>query len=154
MIYRPSLSGTWRQYRRDLYVLLADVMFLVAAWLLLTYAWHSPERGELLFLTVPWWFMLLMTFGAAGLWQSFGLSPGMKLMGRRLLDRRNDSDFFSISAAARRLARSGLVLLSPLLILPALSTARYTAWHDQLLGFSTVSESEHPEPRRAWFRRS
>ncbi|MBT3272326.1 MAG: phosphonate ABC transporter, permease protein PhnE, partial [Spirochaetales bacterium] len=94
---------------------------------------------------------LLVTSGAAGLWQSFGISPGMKLMGRRIVDQRTDS---TVSAAVRRLARSGLVLLSPLLVFSVLATARYTAWHDRLLGFSTASATEYPEPRRAWFRRS
>ena len=151
MVDRPSWSKALRRYRGDVYVLLIDVLFLVAMWLLVTYVWHSPERGELLFLTVPWWFMLLVTSGAAGLWQSFGISPGMKLMGRRLVDQTTDS---VVPTAVRRLARSCLVLLNPILVFSVLATARYTAWHNRVLGFDTVSAAEYQEPRRAWYRRS
>lgn len=151
MVKRPSWNKALRQYRSDLYVLLADILFLVAMWLFVTYASHAPERGELLFLTVPWWVMLLVTSLAAGLWQSFGLSPGMKLMGRRLVDRRTD-DF--VTEALRRIARSIIVLLTPLLIFPVLVTARYTSLHNQLLGFDTVSAAEIVEPKRPWYRRS
>jgi len=151
MTSKPSWGRALRQYRRDLSVLLVDIVFLVALWLLVTYAWHNPPRGVLLFLTVPWWVMLSSTAVVAGIWQSFGLSPGMKLVGRRLVDQQGSSAGASIP---RRLLRSFLVLLSPLLILPALATAKYAAWHDRLLGFGTVSVAEYDEPRRPWFRRS
>ncbi len=149
MSNKPDWGKALRQFRRDVLVLLTDLSFLVALWMLTTYVWHNPGRGVLLFLSVPWWVMLTTVALLAGIWQSFGLSPGMKLMGRRLVDSRGDSALVSFP---RRFVRSFLVLLSPLLILPALALAKYIPLHDRGLGFATVSAAEVVEPKKAWYR--
>jgi len=148
---KPDWGRALRFFRRDVLVLLTDMLFLAVLWMLITYAWHSPDRGVLLFLTVPWWVMLATVAVVAGIWQSFGLSAGMVLLGRRLADSRSES---ALKAFPRRLLRSFLVLLSPLLVLPTLAQAKYVPLHDQVLGFATVSKAELSEPRKVWYRQS
>ncbi|MCK5248070.1 RDD family protein, partial [Candidatus Bipolaricaulota bacterium] len=151
MSNKPNWGKALRNFRLELLVLLTDVLCLAALWTLTTYALHSPGRGILLFLSVPWWAMLGTVAMVAGIWQSFGLSPGMKLLGRRLVDSNDDH---GVASWGRRLLRSFLVILSPLLILPTIAVAKYVPLHDQMLGFSTVSAATVVDPKRAWYRRS
>ena len=163
MTKKPDWGRALKHYRRDLVILLTDLVFLASLWMLATYLWYRPERGVLLFLTVPWWMMLSVVAVVAGVWQSFGVSPGMKLMGRRLTDAQalevggpSSSQRAGGTALAlfQRLQRSLMVLLNPLAALPSLVLGRYVPWHDRLTGFAMVSAAEIVEPRRPWFRRS
>jgi len=151
MSNKPNWGKALRRFRLELLVLLTDVACLAALWMLTTYVLHSPGRGVLLFLSVPWWAMLGTISVVAGVWQSFGLSPGMKLLGRRLVDSNDDH---GVASWGRRLLRSFLVILSPLLILPTIAVAKYLPLHDQMLGFSTVSAATVVDPKRVWYRRS
>ncbi len=95
--------------------------------------------------------MLTAVSVLAGIWQSFGLSPGMQLLGRLLVDSNGST---ALASFPRRLLRSFVVLLSPLLILPSIALAKYVPLHDQVLGFATVSSATVVEPKKAWYRRS
>ena len=148
---KPNWGKALRHFRLDLMVFLTDIAFLAALWMLTTYVLQNPGRGVLMFLTVPWWAMLVTVAVVAGIWQSFGLSPGMKLLGRRLVD---SSDTHGATSLGRRFLRSLLVILSPLLVLPTLVLARYIPLHDRILGFETVSAAKVVDPKRAWYLRS
>ena len=148
---KPSWGKALRHFRLELMVFVTDLTFLAALWMLTTYVLHNPGRGVLLFLSVPWWVMLAAVAMGAGIWQSFGLSPGMKLLGRRLVDSNDDH---SLASWGRRLLRSFLVILSPLLVLPTITLAKYIPLHDRVLGFATVSAATVVDPKRTWYRRS
>ncbi|MCK5828624.1 phosphonate ABC transporter, permease protein PhnE [Candidatus Bipolaricaulota bacterium] len=148
---KPNWGKALRHFRLELMVFLTDIAFLAALWMLTTYVLQNPGRGVLLFLTVPWWAMLVAVAVVAGIWQSFGLSPGMKLLGRRLVD---SSDTHGAASLGRRFLRSLLLIPSPLLVLPTLVLARYIPLHDCILGFETVSAAKVVDPKRAWYLRS
>ncbi len=148
---KPNWGQALKLWRRDVLVFLTDVACLAGLWMLITYAAISPDRGVLVFLTVPWWLMLLVVAVLAGLWQSFGLSSGMKLLGRRL---KATQDASGAAAFARRLFRALLLPFSPLLVLPVLVTARYVPIHDRWSGFETQSATEVVDPKSPWYRRS
>ncbi|MFC2079275.1 phosphonate ABC transporter, permease protein PhnE [Candidatus Bipolaricaulota bacterium] len=76
----------FRNFRRRVLVLLTDILFVAVFWMFATYIAHNPERGVAPFLSVPWWVMLLCSVVVAVGWQMFGVSPGMKLMGRGRAD--------------------------------------------------------------------
>ena len=148
---KPNWGKAFRYFKRDLLVLLTDLAFLAALWMLTTYVLVNPGRGILVFLTVPWWVMLPIVSVLAGIWQSFGLSPGMKLLGRRLVDSTGGP---ALNSSPRRVLRSVLVLFSPLLVFPTAALAKYIPLHDNFLGFATVSSAEVIDPKKAWYRRS
>ncbi len=54
MSEKPDWGNALRHFRRDILVLMTDLAFLAALWMLTTYVWLSPGRGVLLFLSVPW----------------------------------------------------------------------------------------------------
>jgi len=83
------------------------------------------------------------------MWQSFGLSPGMKLLGRRLVDEQNGSWWVSLG---RRSLRVLLLHVMPALLLQVILTTRYIPWHDRLLGFRSASAAEIDEIRVPWYR--
>jgi phosphonate transport system permease protein len=68
--------------RRRILTLLTDTLFVSVLWLFATYIYNNPERGVAPFLSVPWWVLLLSSLVIAVLWESFGVSPGMRLVGR------------------------------------------------------------------------
>ena len=151
MSNKPTWGKALSNFRLDLLVFLTDLIFLAVLWMLTTYVFNAPERGVLLFLSVPWWAMLAVIAPVAGIWQSFGFSPGMKLLGRRLKDSKGSH---GTDSWGRRFLRSFLVILSPLLVFPTLILARYIPLHDRALGFATVSAATVIDPKRAWYRRS
>lgn len=151
MSNKPNWGKALSNFRLDLLVFLTDLVFLAALWMLTTYVLNAPDRGVLLFLSVPWWGMLAVVAPVSGIWQSFGLSPGMKLLGRRLVD---SSDGHGVASWGRRFLRSLLVILSPLLVFPTIVLARYIPLHDRILRFRTVSAAKVIDPKRAWYRRS
>lgn len=77
-----------RSFRRSVLVLLTDTVFVAVFWMFVTYISHNPERGIAPFLSVPWWLMLLCSAVVAIVWERFGVSPGMKLMGKSRVERK------------------------------------------------------------------
>jgi phosphonate transport system permease protein len=149
MTARPSWSVALRAYRKDIGTVIADLSVLIALWLLASFIWNDLAHGVRDFMSVPWWVMLVSCFELALVWQSFGISVGMRASGRRRLDERNGK-----SLNARRLLRIVFLHGLPLFIIPIVVTARYRPWHDVVAGFRPVSAAEVSESRRPWYRTS
>jgi phosphonate transport system permease protein len=151
MTERPSWRKARRAFLKDMSILVTDVLFLAALWWLGSYIWNDLAHQTRDFLSVPWWIMIVSVIELALVWQSFGLSPGMKLLGRRLVDEQDGPWWISLG---RRSIRVLLLHVMPALLFQVLLTTRYTPWHDQLLGFRSVSAAEIDEVRLPWYRRS
>jgi phosphonate transport system permease protein len=149
MSKRPNWGKALRAYRKDLGVLVTDLLVLVALWGLASFIWNDFAHGTRDFLSVPWWIVLVVCFELALVWEAFALSPGMRLLGRRAIDARDGR-----AVIERRTLRALLLHGLPLLVLPILATARYVPWQDQLAGFQSVSAAEVPDPRKPWYRTS
>ncbi len=149
MTARPSWKKAFKAYRQDLAIALVDIVVIVALWSLSSFIWNDLMYGTRDFLSAPWWVILIVAVELAFVWQSFAVSPGMKLTGRRLTD---------TAAAAHPMRRRLLRVLSlhalPFLVFPTVATARYSDIHNMITGFKTVSVAELPDPRKAWYRRS
>jgi phosphonate transport system permease protein len=151
MTERPSWRKARRAFRKDVSVLVTDVLFLASLWWLGSYIWNDLVHQTRDFLSVPWWIMVVSVIELALVWQSFGLSPGMKLLGRRLVDEQDGPWWISLG---RRSIRVLLLHVMPALLFQVILTTRYTPWHDRLLGFRSASAAEIDEIRVPWYRRS
>jgi phosphonate transport system permease protein len=149
MSKRPNWGKALRSYRKDLGVLVTDFVVLIALWGLCSFVWNDLVHGTRNFLSMPWWIVVVVCFELATFWSCFAISPGMRLLGRRMTDAGSER-----SAIGRRFLRMALLHSLPLLVLQALATARYVPWHDRLSGFESVSVAELPDPRKPWYRTS
>lgn len=151
MSERPSWRKARRAFLKDVSILATDVLILASLWWLGSYIWNDLAHQTRDFLSVPWWIMVVSVIELALVWQSFGLSPGMKLLGRRLVDEQDGPWWISLG---RRSIRVLLLHVMPALLFQVLLTTRYTPWHDRLLGFRSASAAEIDEVRVPWYRRS
>jgi phosphonate transport system permease protein len=151
MSERPSWRKARRAFLKDMSVLVTDVLFLASLWWLGSYIWNDLVHQTRDFLSVPWWIMVVSVIELALVWQSFGLSPGMKLLGQRLVDEQDGPWWISLG---RRSIRVLLLHVMPALLFQVLLTTRYTPWHDRLLGFRSARAAEIDEMRVPWYRRS
>jgi len=149
MTRKPNWRKAFRQYSKDLSVLATDIAVLLALWGLCSFIWNHFTHGTRDFLSLPWWIVIVVCVELALLWSSFGVSPGLRLLRRRLVDERGKRILFF-----RRLLRTVALHVQPLLAFEVLVTAKYTPRHDQLTGFRIHAETEFAEPRLPWYRKS
>lgn len=148
MTSKPNWRKAFRQYGKDLGTLATDFFVLLALWSLCSFVWNHFAHGTRDFLSLEWWIILIACLELAALWQSFGISPGHRLLKRRLIDERERRSF------VRRVARILALHLQPFYVFTVLFTAEHVAWHDRWTGFRTVSEVEVVGRRFGWYRRS
>jgi len=146
---RPNWRKAFRAYGKDLSVITTDLLVLLALWGLSSFIWNHFAHGTRDFLSVSWWIVLAVCVEVAFVWSSFGTSPGLRLLRRRLIDERGRCRLF-----VRRLARTLSLHIQPLLALEVLVTAKYTPRHDRMTGFRILSETELAQARRPWYRSS
>lgn len=70
---------------------LADLLSLSYLWAIGTCFFSLTRYGEEVYLLVPWWLMVLAVVEGTALWEIFGVSVGMRILGRRLLRRDGSS---------------------------------------------------------------
>ena len=149
MTPKPHWRKAFRKLGQDLGILATDVVVLLALWGLCSFVWNHFAHGTRDFLSMPWWIALIVCFELGAAWQSFGISPGLRLLRRRVVDERNGR-----LRHVRRLARALFLHIEPFYVFAVTFTARHVAWHDRFSGFRTVSSADVDEPRLSWYRRS
>lgn len=149
MTERPTWRKARRAFLKDMTILVTDVLFLAFLWWLGSYIWNDLVHQTRDFLSVPWWIMVVSVIELAFVWQSFGLSPGMRLLGRRLVNEQDGPWWISLG---RRSIRVLLLHVMPALLFQVILTTRYTPWHDRFLGFRSASAAEIDEIRVPWYR--
>ncbi|MCR4404710.1 MAG: phosphonate ABC transporter, permease protein PhnE [Candidatus Acetothermia bacterium] len=90
MNWIASLAPRFAAAGRRLSIPLADLLVLAYLWAIGTCFTSFILYGEEAYLLVPWWVMALAVVEGAALWESFGVSLGMRLFGR-WLSREDDS---------------------------------------------------------------
>ena len=146
---RPNWRKAFRAYGKDLSVITTDLLVLLALWGLCSFVWNHFAHGTRDFLSVSWWIILVVCVELALVWSSFGTSPGLRLLRRRLINERGNRRLF-----LRRLLRTLTLHIQPFLALEVLVTAKYTPRHDRVTGFRILSATELAEARRPWYRSS
>ena len=137
-----------RSMRPRLLIPLVDFVALAFLWAIGTCFFSFIRYGEEAYLLVPWWWMALAVVEGAALWESLGVSLGMRLLGRQLLE----------EGSPPRPSRRGLYWLLWHLSLPLTSLASWFDPQGRTLAerFSGLLLAE-PGPelvRRRWYRTS
>jgi phosphonate transport system permease protein len=136
------------QLRRRLLVVVTDLIVLLYVWSVVSYCVNDLVYHVRSFASLPWWVMLVVVIEAAALWESFGVSIGMRMLGTRLRP-----------IGEHRLGQHGLRYLlwhlSPLFSLHLLVKSTAIPWHERLSGLRTVRTSELGQlPPTPWYTRS
>jgi phosphonate transport system permease protein len=149
MTDKPTWLEGLAAFRKQTLVLIADIIALIYLWFMVSYAWNYFVHHTRSFATLPWWVMLIVVVEAASLWQNYGVSIGMKLVGQRLVDsagRRISPD--------RRALRFLLWHLTPLAIISLAITTEWKPWHDRVTELTMVGADRVELAPRPWYRRS
>jgi len=147
MTARPDWMKGMKFIRRRILSFLTDFVFLAYTWTIASFIVNMLAYQEKSFVILPWWIMLIVTVEIAGLWESFGISVGMRLMGLQLSGRGGENTPLRLG---RRFLRfllwnvSGIPLFGLIL-----STDRgERALHDRLSGLSVVKAESVTSGRR------
>lgn len=84
MIDARTLRGKLQSCRPRFLVPLVDFFALAYLWAIGTCFFSLIRYGEEAYLLLPWWWMALAVVEGAAIWESFGSSIGLRLVGRRL----------------------------------------------------------------------
>ena len=99
------------------------------------------------FFLLPWWVVLIIAVEGAALWESFGISIGMRLLGIKLVS----------TEEGRRLWRHFVYYLlwhlSPIFSLKLLWDSGAVPWHERVSGLKVVKAGVGETPR-PWYTRS
>jgi len=146
---KPRWMRSLADLRGRLFVFITDAIALIYLWTMVSYCWNTFVFQTKSFVTLPWWVMLLVVIEAAALWENFGVSIGMKLLGLRLTSA--DGSGPSMGDRALRYLTwhfSGLPLVG------VVAAKDGQAWHDRLSGLRVVGAEDVETERYPWYRRS
>ena len=125
----PVWMKNVRHLRRPVLAYLIDVVILLYAWTILSFIYNTYAYGVPSYTTLPWWWMLLVVLETAALWQNFGVSLGLKLLGIRVTTPEGESPGFG-----RRVIRYLVWHVSGLPVIGYIDSKEASAWHDLASG--------------------
>lgn len=145
----PAWMQNFRHIRRPLFAFLVDFVALVYTWTIVSFIYNTYAHGAASYSTLPWWLLLIVAVEAAALWENFGISPGMKILGIRVAT----ADAKPPSVLAR-VVRFLVWHVSGLPLVGYILTKKGLAWHDLASGLRIVSHEEVEARRLPWYRQS
>ena len=143
----PAWMQNFRNIRRPLLAFLVDVVSIVYTWTIISFCYNSFAHGVASYLTLPWWVMLIVAVEGAALWENFGVSVGMKLLGIRIATADGKPP-----RASARVVRFLVWHVSGLPLVGYILTKEGRAWHDLASGLRVVSHEEMEARRVPWYR--
>jgi len=144
----PDFRKRFQSIRRRALVLLTDVIALSYLWTLASYCWNRFALGTGSYMTLPWWAMIIIAIEIAAVWENFGVSLGMHLLGVRLSSRSEESN------PANHALRYLLWHIAPLSLISFFFSSKEEPWHDRVTRLYAVSAAEVEEKRVSWYRTS
>lgn len=154
MTAKPRFDKRLKAVRRRAYVFLADLLAIVYFWTLASYCWNITVFGTRDYVTLPWWIMLVVAIEAAAVWENFGVSLGMRLLGLRLMPRKDQSQDNLGSHFLRYL----LWHLGPVWLVGSIFSGRPEPWHERVTDLHAIgtaeAETEEEEETKPWYRAS
>ncbi|MCD6136900.1 phosphonate ABC transporter, permease protein PhnE [Candidatus Bipolaricaulota bacterium] len=148
MMDEPDFRKRFQSIRRRALVLLTDVIALSYLWTLASYCWNRFVLGTGSYITLPWWAMIIIAIEIAAVWENFGVSLGMHLLGVRLSSRSEESN------PANHALRYLLWHIAPLSLISFFFSSKEEPWHDRVTHLYAVSAAEVEEKRVSWYRTS
>jgi len=144
----PDFGKRFQAIRRRSLVFLADVIALFYLWTLASYCWNRFALGIGSYTTLPWWVMIIVAVEIAAVWENFGVSLGMRLLGLRLSSRGEKSGI------ATHILRYLVWHIAPLSLISFFFSSQQTPWHDRLTHLYAVSTAEVEDKRGPWYHTS
>jgi phosphonate transport system permease protein len=153
MSKQPAWMRGAKHIRRRFFAYLVDVLAIGFLATIASFCFNVLAYQLKDFSLLPWWLLLVLSVEGAILWECFGTSVGMKLLGIRLVDVRDGAWLRRILT---RLLRVVLwhVLALPLVGFLFSSEDGRRALHDRLTGLRVVPAGDLERDLRPWYRRS
>jgi phosphonate transport system permease protein len=148
MTDNPDFGKRFQAIRGRSLVFLTDVIALSYLWTLASYCWNRFALGIGSYATLPWWVMLIVAVELAAVWENFGVSLGMRLLGLRLSSRGEKSGI------ATHILRYIVWHIAPLSLISFFFSSQQAPWHDRLTHLYAVSAAEVDEKRGPWYHTS
>ena len=145
---RPRYHANVKVIRRRTLVFLADFTLLIYMWTIASYCWNKFALGTGGFVTLPWWVMLIAALEIAAVWENFGVSIGMRLLGVRLSSRDERS------TTGGHVLRYILWHIAPLSLISFFFSTQDSPWHDRVAHLYAVSASDVEHRIAPWYRTS
>jgi len=152
MTKQPGWMRALKFIRRRFFAYLVDVIAIGYLTTIVSFCYNVLAYDLKDFVLLPWWVLLLIAIEVAALWECFGTSVGMKLLGIRLLD---TSERSILKRAASRAARFAAWQISALPLLGFLFSTNdgQRALHDRISGLRMGEAAELERDLRPWYRR-
>lgn len=145
----PVWMQNVRSLRKPLSAFLVDVIVIVYTWMIVSFIYNVYAHSVASYMTLSWWIMLIVAVEGAGLWENFGVSPGMKLLGIRLTTPTGQPP-----RIPSRIVRFLVWQISGLPLVGYIATKKACSWHDLASGLRVVGHEEVKSKRRPWYRQS
>jgi len=152
---KPRWLTTWDAMKPRIMAFVVDAGFVAILLLIATYFFTRVLTGGMgSFLIMPWWALLILVVEVPVLWQSFGISAGMRAMGLRLVALNKEE---SAPAFAARCIRIALWHLSTASVIgrvwPLFSTSGFDPI-DRISGTRIVKIPAEKIKKAPWYRTS
>ncbi len=134
--------------RRRVYAALTDLCAIVYVLVMGSYSLNYILYHSKSFAVLPWWVILVIAVELTALWESFGVSIGMRILGIRLTPIERDS-------INQHFLYYLLWPLFPLFTLQLLVNSNAVPLHERISGLKVVKATELPVATpRPWYRQS
>jgi len=145
--FLDTLAKGFPLIRRRFIAAITDIGALIYLWAMSTYIVNSILPHTHSFVGLPWWGWGIAAVELTAVWESFGVSIGMRLLGIRLAP-------IEENGHGQHFLHYVLWHLSPIFSLPLLWKSDFIPWHERISGLKTVKASEIGEVPRPWYTRS
>jgi phosphonate transport system permease protein len=146
---RPRWLEAGGALQKRIAAFLVDWLALAYLWVISAYCYNYIFLHRESFASLTWWIFLVAVTELVVIWESFGLSLGLKLVGLRL--KPSDGHDF-IARRIRRWLAWHLSVPSLTGLISLIASQDHQAWHDRASGLILVGKGE--EARRPWYRAS
>lgn len=134
--------------------LVLDAMIVFYTVLIATYCYSRIARGEEIWLLIPWWLLVVISFEAALLWETLGISPGMRLNRLRLRPSGGTDESPSLARRLIRFVSFHLFGFTLFGLLPALWNRDQSTLYDLASRTALRKYEDTDTVPRPWYRTS
>ena len=152
MSKQPAWMRSLPVLRRRLFAYVVDFIAIAYLTTIVSFCFNVFAYDFKDFVLLPWWILLIVSVEAAALWESFGTSAGMKLLGIRLVDVSERGRGSAIAARALRFLLWHVSAL-PLVGFLFSSEEGRRALHERISRMRMADADELPRDLRPWYRR-
>jgi phosphonate transport system permease protein len=148
----PDWMQGARFIRRRFFAFFVDLAAVGYMITVSSFCYNELALGLKEFVLLPWWILLILAVELAALWESYGTSVGMKLLGIRLRDASARSRPRRVAARAARFLAWHVSALPLVGFLFSKKKGR-CALHDRAFGLEMCEASDLGRDLRPWYRR-